>query len=53
MDLQSVFLENDFRNLEGLMEVSDQDLRDMGVQKLGLRKSFLGAVKKVTGTSIY
>lgn len=52
MDLQEVFIENDFRNIEGLLEVTDSDLVEMGISKLGLRKSFLGALKKISGKVI-
>ena len=45
-DLKDAFTENGFRTCRSLMIVSDEDLKEIGIASLGLRKEVLGAVEE-------
>lgn len=50
-DLESIkdtFLENEFSCVLGLEEVTDDDLKEMGIKALGKRRQFMAAVKDIT-----
>ncbi len=45
-DMKDTFIENGFRTCRSLMIVSDDDLKEIGISSLGLRKELLGAVEE-------
>ena len=45
-DLKDAFTENGFRTCRSLMIVTDDDLKEIGIGSLGLRKEVLGAVEE-------
>ena len=45
-DLKDAFVENGFRTCRSLMIVTDDDLKEIGITSLGLRKEVLGAVEE-------
>ncbi|VDH90116.1 Hypothetical predicted protein [Mytilus galloprovincialis] len=46
--LKHTFLENEFSSVLGLEEVTDDDLKEMGIKALGKRRHFMAAVKDIT-----
>ena len=46
VDLKDNFIENGFRTCRSLMIVTDDDLKEIGISSLGLRKEVLGAVEE-------
>ncbi|XP_065054354.1 uncharacterized protein LOC135683114 isoform X2 [Rhopilema esculentum] len=46
VDLKDLFIENGFRTCRSLMIVTDDDLKEIGIASLGLRKEVLGAVEE-------
>ncbi|XP_071124218.1 uncharacterized protein MCAP_0864-like [Mytilus edulis] len=50
--LKEKFLENEFSSFLALTEVSDDDLKEIGVKAMGKRKQFLAAIKDVTRKSL-
>lgn len=45
-DLKDTFIENGFRTCRSLMIVTDEELKEIGIASLGLRKEVLGAVEE-------
>ena len=44
LDLKEAFMHNGFRTCRSLMIVTDEDMKEIGIASLGLRKELLGAV---------
>lgn len=45
-DIKETFIQNGFRTCRSLMIVTDEELKEIGIGSLGLRKEVLGAVKE-------
>lgn len=44
LDIKDTFVENGFRTCRSLMIVTDDELKEIGIGSLGLRKEVLGAI---------
>ena len=45
--IKDKFLENEFTTILALTEVSDEDLKEIGVKAMGKRKQFLAAIRQI------
>lgn len=46
-DMKAIFVSNDFISVRGLIEVTNEDLKDMGFLSLGKRKEFQAAIREI------
>lgn len=50
--IKDIFVDNGFESVMALQEVSDEDMKEIGVKSMGMRRQFLGAVKKISMTKL-